>query len=182
MKPKKIITPLDDEIIRKLKVGDEVSISGIIYSARDQAHKKLCAAIKRGNKLPFNPKGQIIYYLGPAPKPLGKIIGSAGPTTSGRMDDFTPTLLKHGLKGMIGKGRRNAEVISAIKKHKAVYFAAVGGAGAYLSKFIKSAEIIAYPELNTEAIYKLTVIDFPAIVAIDTKGKSIYQNSPLNSL
>jgi fumarate hydratase subunit beta len=175
MKSKKIITPLDNETLKTLKAGTQVLISGVIYSARDQAHKKICEVLSKAKKLPFNLKGQIIYYMGPSPTPPKHIIGSAGPTTAGRMDEFTPMLLKHGLKGMIAKGKRSAEVIKAIKKYKAVYFIAVGGAGAYLSKFIKSAELIAYSELGPEAVYKLVVENFPAIVAVDCKAKSVYK-------
>ncbi len=171
----KIYTPLRLETIKKLKAGDNVLLSGIIYTARDQAHKRIVETIKKGKKLPFHLEGEVIFYCGPSPTPPGKIIGSCGPTTSSRMDEFTPILLKHGLKGMIGKGVRSEEVIEAIKKYKAIYFIAVGGAGAYLSTKIIQAEIIAYPELGPEAIYKLKVENFSLIVGIDCKGRNIYQ-------
>lgn len=157
-----------------LKAGDEVRISGTLYIARDQAHKRLCEALKKGTKLPIPLEGQIIYYAGPTPAPKGKAIGSCGPTTASRMDAFTPALLKAGLKGMIGKGRRGDEVVKAIKKYKAVYFVTIGGAGAYLSQCIKKSKVVAYPDLGPEAIYKVEVEDFPAYVAIDSIGKSIY--------
>jgi fumarate hydratase subunit beta len=160
--------------IKFLKVGDEIKLSGVIYTARDGAHKRLVETIKKNRKLPFNLRGAIIYYCGPTEKPKGKIIGSCGPTTSARMDGFTPLLLKAGLKGMIGKGSRSKEVIAAIKKYKAVYFLAYAGCGALLSKYVKSAKPIAYHDLGPEAIYKLEVKDFPLIVGIDAKGRSIY--------
>ncbi len=170
----RIMTPLTDEVIKSLKTGDKVLISGVIYTARDVAHKRLVSAIKDKEKLPFNLKGQIIYYTGPTPEPPGKVIGSAGPTTSFRMDAFSPILIKKGLKGMIGKGPRGKEVIDAIKKYKAVYFAAVGGAAALLSKSIKKSEIIAYEDLGTEAIRRLEVEDFPVIVVNDIYGNDLY--------
>ncbi|MCM8779070.1 MAG: Fe-S-containing hydro-lyase [Candidatus Omnitrophica bacterium] len=171
---KKITTPLKEKDIRALKAGEEVLLKGVIYTARDQAHKRLCDLIKKRRQLPFALKNQIIYYCGPTPAPPGKIIGSCGPTTSSRMDKFTIPLLKNGLKGMIGKGKRSAEIISAIKKYKAIYFLAPAGAGAYLSKFVKKKELISWPELGTEAIFRLEVEDFPLIVGIDIKGRSIY--------
>lgn len=149
-------------------------LNGIIYTARDQAHKKLCDLIKRKRKLPFDLRNQVIYYSGPTPEPPGKIIGSCGPTTSARMDRFTIPLLKIGLKGMIGKGKRSPEIASAIREYKAIYFLAPSGAGAYLSKFVKKKELVAWPELGTEAIYRLEVEDFPLIVGIDTKGSDVY--------
>ena len=160
-----IQTPLTLTKIRKLRVGDEVLLSGIIYTARDQAHRK---------KLPFSLNGQIIYYCGPTPTPPGKVIGSCGPTTSSRMDRFTPLLLKKGLKGMLGKGRRSEEVVRAIKKYKAIYFITFGGCGALLSTFVRRKELIAYPELGAEAVYRLDVENFPAIVAVDCYGKDIW--------
>lgn len=166
--------PLDPEILEGLKAGEEVRIEGTVYAARDAAHKNMVEALKQGENLPFDIQGQIIYYVGPCPAPPGRVIGSAGPTTSGRMDLYTPTLLARGLKAMIGKGARNAEVITAIKKHKAVYLAAVGGAGAYLARKITAVETVAYPELGPEALLKLTVQDFPCIVAIDCQGGNIY--------
>ncbi len=154
------------KIIENLTVGDKVEISGTLYIARDQAHKRLVELIRKGRKLPFTLEGQIIYYCGPTPERTGEIIGSAGPTTSKRMDMFTPILLEHGLKGMIGKGTRSTEVIDAIRKYNAVYFVTYGGAGAYLHQFIVKNELIAYPELGPEAIRKITVKDFPAYVEI----------------
>ncbi|MCX5726625.1 MAG: Fe-S-containing hydro-lyase [Candidatus Saganbacteria bacterium] len=175
MAEKKVSPPLTDKDIRSLRAGDKVLISGTIYTARDAAHQRLADAIKSKNPLPFNLSGQIIYYTGPAPAPKGKAIGSAGPTTSGRMDSFTPQLLSRGLKATIGKGNRSKEVKAALKKYKAVYFVATGGAGALLSKTIKSAKVIAYPELGPEAIYKLEVVNFPAIVANDSYGKDLFE-------
>ena len=175
MAEKKISPPFTDKVITALKAGDRVLISGTIYTARDAAHLRMMQAIKAKSPLPFDLKGQLIYYTGPTPAPKGKVIGSAGPTTSSRMDTYTPELLSMGLKGTIGKGTRGEKVKSAIKKYKAVYFVATGGAGALLSKTIKSAKIIAYPELGPEAIYKLQVIDFPAIVANDCYGKDFFE-------
>ncbi len=169
-----ITTPLTDEIISNLKSGDEVLISGTIYTARDAAHKKLVDSINSGENLPFDIKNTIIYYVGPSPKKPGDVIGSAGPTTSYRMDAYTPTLLDLGLKGMIGKGSRNKNVVESIKKNHAVYFAAIGGAGALISSTIKSSEVIAYEELGPEAVHKLTVEDFPAIVVLDSSGNDLY--------
>lgn len=165
---KKIIAPLSVKEAARLKAGDEVLLSGIIYVARDQAHKRLV------EKSPFDLKGQVIYYCGPAKTPKGKIIGACGPTTSSRMDEFTPILLKRGLKGMIGKGGRSEEVRQAIKKYKAVYFLAMAGCGALISKYVRKAKPVAYPELGPEAVLKLDVEDLPLIVGIDTKGKDIY--------
>lgn len=170
----RITTPLTDKVIKSLKTGDKVLISGIIYTARDVAHKRFVSAIKDKEKLPFNLKGQIIYFTGPSPEPPGKVIGSAGPTTSSRMDAFSPILIKKGLKGMIGKGPRGKEVVDAIKKYKAVYFAAVGGAAALLSKSVKKSDIIAYEDLGTEAIRRLEVEDFPVIVVNDIYGNDLY--------
>lgn len=169
-----ITTPLTDEIISNLKSGDEVLISGTIYTARDAAHKKLIDSINSGENLPFDIKNAIIYYVGPSPKKPGDVIGSAGPTTSYRMDAYTPTLLDLGLKGMIGKGSRNKNVVESIKKNHAVYFAAIGGAGALISSTIKSSEVIAYEELGPEAVHKLTVENFPAIVVLDSNGNDLY--------
>jgi len=158
----------------KLKVGDKIFFSGTIYTARDQAHKRLAEAIKKGQRLPIDLKGAIIYYCGPTKTPKGKVIGSCGPTTSSRMDEFTPILLKAGLAGMIGKGSRSQEVIRAIKKYKAVYFLTYAGCGALLSKYVKKAKLVAYRDLGPEAIYQLEVKDFPLIVGIDTRGGNIY--------
>ncbi len=171
---KKINTPLVKKDIEKLKVGEEILLSGIIYTARDQAHKRLAEAINKNKKTPIDLNGQIIYYCGPTPAPRGKIIGSCGPTTSSRMDEFTPALLKKGVLAMIGKGRRSRQVIQAIKKYKAVYFLTYAGCGALLSKYVKKNESVAYKDLGPEAIYKLEVRDFPLIVGIDTRGRSIY--------
>lgn len=171
----KVETPLTDEVIEQLKAGDLVLINGYVYTARDAAHKRLVELINNNTPLPFDLKGQIIYYVGPTPAPPGKAIGSAGPTTSSRMDSYTPLLLSLGIKGMIGKGQRSEEVVKAIKKYKAVYFLATGGAGALLSRHIVSAEEIAFPELGTESIKKLLLKDFPAIVAIDCHGGNIFR-------
>ena len=173
--PVKIQPPLTDDIIEKLKAGDRVVISGVIYTARDMAHKYMVEGHKKGEPLPFDVKGQILYYTGPTPAPPGRPIGSAGPTTSYRLDKYTPYLIELGLKGMIGKGPRGQEVKDAIKKHKAVYFAAIGGAGALISKTIRKAAVIAYPELGTEAIMKLEVEDFPAVVVNDVYGADLYR-------
>ena len=171
----KITAPLSDDIILKLKTGDEVLISGTIYTARDQAHFRLVKLIEDNKPLPFNLQGQIIYYVGPTPEKPGEVIGSAGPTTSYRMDKYAPILIKNGLKGMIGKGKRSAEVKEAIKKYKAVYFGAIGGAGALISKTIKSSMVIAYDDLLSEAVRRLTVEDFPAIVVNDVYGGDLYE-------
>jgi len=162
--------------INTFAVGQELLFSGTIYTARDQAHKRLAEAIKKRSRLPFELKNSIIYYCGPTktPKGKGKVIGSCGPTTSSRMDEFTPLLLKHGLRGMIGKGSRSPEVRDAIKKYKGIYFLTYAGCGALLSKYIKSAKTVAYGDLGPEAILKLEVKDFPLIVAIDAFGGSIY--------
>ena len=170
----KIKLPLNDEAISKLKAGDEVLLSGKIYTARDQAHKRLYDAIKNKRKPPINLQGQVIYYCGPTKTPKHKVIGSCGPTTSSRMDEFAPFLLGVGLKGMIGKGRRSKEVVKAIKKYKAVYFLAYAGLGALLAKYVKSNKLTAYLDLGPEAVYELEVKDFPVIVGIDSFGRSIY--------
>lgn len=176
----KITTPLMVDTIEQLKAGDKVLISGIIYTARDAAHKRLIELVEADKPLPFDVKDQIIYYVGPTPAKPGQIIGSAGPTTSYRMDSYTPTLLKLGLKGMIGKGNRNQEVKDAITEHKAIYFAAVGGAAALISKSIKSMEVIAYEDLGAEAIHKLEVVDFPAIVINDIYGNDLMEDNYKN--
>ena len=165
-----ISAPLTEKEINSLKVGDEVRLSGIIYTARDQAHKRMVEA----KRMPFELRGQVIYYCGPTKTPKGMIIGSCGPTTSARMDLFTPALLKAGLKGMIGKGVRSKEVVSAIKKYKAVYFLAYAGCGALIAEYVKKTTPVAYPDLGPEAIVKLEIKDFPLIVAIDKTGRSIY--------
>ncbi len=173
--PIKLTPPLSDDVIMKLKAGNRVVITGVIYTGRDMAHKYMVEGHKKGEKLPFDLKGQILYYTGPTPAAPGQAIGSAGPTTSYRMDKYTPTLLELGLKGMIGKGPRGQEVKDAIKKYKAVYFAAIGGAGALISKTIRKAEVIAYPELGTEAVMRLEVEDFPAVVVDDVHGADLYR-------
>lgn len=171
---KKINAPLDSSIIKRLKIGEEVLLSGKIYTARDQAHKRLVEAIHKQQKLPIDLRGQIIYYCGPARTPPGKAIGSCGPTTSSRIDEFTLPLLEAGLKGMIGKGSRCQEVINAIKEYKAVYFLAYSGCGALLSQCVSKKSVVAYADLGPEAIYELEVKDFPLMVAVDAKGRSIY--------
>ena len=172
---KKITTPLTDEILKDLKAGDNVLISGIIYTGRDAAHKRLVELVEKGEELPFDINGQIIYYVGPTPPKPGQVIGSAGPTTSYRMDKYAPILIEKGLKGMIGKGTRGKNVIDAMVKYKAVYFAAIGGAGALIAKCIKKAEVIAYEDLGPEAIRKLEVENFPVIVVNDIYGNDLYE-------
>ncbi len=171
----RVTTPLTPEKAGTLKAGDVVLISGTIYTARDAAHKKMTELLAQGGALPFDIKDAIIYYVGPTPAKPGHVIGSAGPTTSGRMDAYTPTLLDLGLKGMIGKGARTPQVIESIKKNGAVYFAAIGGAAAVIANCIKSVEIIAYEELGAEAVRRLVVEDMPVIVAIDSKGNNYYE-------
>jgi fumarate hydratase subunit beta len=168
-------TPLTNEDVEKLKAGDIVYLTGTVYTARDAAHKRLVDLIKEGKELPFPIEGAIIYYVGPTPPKPGEVIGSAGPTTSYRMDPYAPILIEKGLKGMIGKGKRNEAVKEACKKHKAVYFGAVGGAAALIAKAIKKAEVIAYPELGPEAVRKLEVEDFPVVVVNDTYGNDLYE-------
>lgn len=172
--PIRITPPLTDAQIEKLRAGDKVFITGTIYTARDAAHKRLIELLDAGKELPLELKGQMIYYVGPTPEKPGQVIGSAGPTTSGRMDAYTPRLIELGLKGMIGKGARSKEVIEAIKKHKAVYMAAVGGAAALIARSIKKAEVIAYDDLGPEAIRRLEVVDFPAIVVNDIYGGDLF--------
>lgn len=174
---KYIKTPLTEEITKSLKAGDYVYITGVIYSARDAAHKRIYESVLEGKEIPFPIKDNIVYYLGPTPEREGQVIGSAGPTTSSRMDKYTPMLLQKGMKGMIGKGKRSSEVIEEIKKEKGIYFAAVGGAGALLSKKIISSKIIAYEDLGTEAIREMYVENFPAIVVIDTEGNNLYDTA-----
>ncbi len=173
----KINAPFDAETIAKLKSGDMVYITGIIYTARDAAHKRMKETIDKGENLPINVDGNVIYYMGPSPAREGRPIGSAGPTTASRMDKYAPKLLDMGLKGMIGKGKRSKEVIDAIIRNKAIYMAAIGGAGALLSKAITKSEVVAYDDLGTEAIRKLEVVDFPAIVVIDSSGSNLYETA-----
>ncbi len=174
MEPKKIKAPLSDEDVMALKSGDNVLISGVIYTARDAAHKKLIELMDKGEALPIDLKGQFIFYVGPTPAKPGQAIGSAGPTTSGRMDAYTPQMLEKGMKACIGKGLRSQAVKDALQKHKGLYLAAVGGAGALLSKKIKKCEVVAYPELGAEAIHRLEVEDFPATVVNDAYGNDLY--------
>jgi len=170
-----ITTPLTDEVIAKLRAGNKVTITGTIYVGRDAAHKRMIEALDKGEPLPFDLRGQIIYYMAPSPAKPGQVIGSAGPTTSYRMDPYTPRLLAEGLKGMIGKGNRSPQVREAMQKYSAVYFAVVGGAAALMAKRIKSAQVIAYDDLGTEALRRLEVEDFPAIVVNDIYGGDAYE-------
>jgi fumarate hydratase subunit beta len=172
---KRITAPLSPSAVTDLHAGDSVLISGTIYTGRDLAHKRLFDALENGDQLPFDIRGAVVYYVGPSPAKPGQVIGSAGPTTSYRMDSYSPLLIEHGLRGMIGKGNRNPAVLDAMKKHGAVYFAAVGGAGALISKCIKAARVIAYEELGPEAVRELKVEDFPAIVINDAFGGDLYQ-------
>jgi fumarate hydratase subunit beta len=172
---RKITTPLTDEVVRELRAGDAVEITGVVYQARDAAHKRLVALVEAGEPLPFELEGAVVYYMGPSPAKPGRVIGSAGPTTSGRMDAYTPLLLEHGLKGMIGKGLRTPAVKDAMREHTAVYFAATGGAGALLAQRIVGNEVIAWPELGAEAVARLEVVDFPAIVVNDCHGGDLYE-------
>lgn len=171
---KHISVPLTDEVTGSLRAGDYVYLTGVIYTARDAAHKRMYEALEQGKELPFDMKNNVIYYMGPSPAREGRPIGSAGPTTASRMDKYAPALLGLGLKGMIGKGKRNQAVKDAVVRNGAVYFAAVGGAGALLSKSIISSEVIAYDDLGTEAIRKLEVKDFPVIVVMDSEGNDLY--------
>jgi fumarate hydratase subunit beta len=173
--PIQITPPLTDETVGQLKAGDEVSITGVIYVGRDAAHKRMVETLDRGDQLPFDVRGQIIYYMGPSPAKPGQVIGSAGPTTSGRMDAYAPRMMAQGLKGMIGKGSRSAAVRDAMKQYRAVYFAATGGAGALMSKAIKKSEVVAYEELGAEALLRLEVQDFPLIVVNDMYGGDAYE-------
>lgn len=171
----RINTPLDNQIVKELKAGDRLLLSGVIYTGRDAAHKRMVQALERDESLPFDIKDQVIYFVGPTPAPPGRVIGSAGPTTSGRMDAYSPLLIAEGLKGMIGKGLRSDAVIEAMKEHGAVYLGAIGGAGALLADCIREAEVIAYPELGPEAVHRLIVEDFPVIVLIDSEGFNLYE-------
>lgn len=179
---KRVKIPMTDEDVRLLCAGDNVLLSGTVYTARDAAHARMAEAIAAGEPLPVDIKGQAIYYLGPAPAKPGKVIGSAGPTTSSRMDKHTPMLLERGLKAMIGKGRRSEEVVASMRKNCAVYFAATGGAAALLAKAVVASEVVAYDDLGTEAIRKLIIKDFPAVVAIDCRGGNQYIRGPRDFL
>ena len=172
--PIRLTTPLRGEELLKLQAGDEVFLSGVIYTSRDAGHRRMHECLDRGEPLPFDIKGAVLYYVGPTPAPPGRVIGSAGPTTSGRMDAYAPRLIAQGLKGMIGKGNRSPEVIAACQEHRAVYFAAIGGAGALLSRQIMAAELIAWEDLGAEALRKLTVEDFPLFVVNDCRGGDLY--------
>lgn len=181
---KKITLPLTEELAKSLKAGDEVLLTGTIYTSRDAGHKRMCEALARGEELPFDPKDATIYYVGPTPAKPGQVIGSAGPTTSGRMDAYAPTMMRVGARGMIGKGARLPEVIDAMKKYSGVYFGAIGGAGALLAKCIKSAKLIAFEDLGAEALRELYVEDMPLVVIIDSEGTNLYEKgraSYLNS-
>jgi len=178
----KITTPLTREKVKTLKAGDSVLISGVIYTARDAAHKRLCELVAQGKELPMDVKDSIIYFVGPTPAKPGQAIGSAGPTTSYRMDAYSPILIEQGQTGMIGKGKRGPEVIDAMKEHGAVYFGAIGGCGALLSQCIKKAEIVAYEDLGAEAIRRLEVEDFPVVVIIDSEGNNLYETGKANYL
>lgn len=176
---KRLNVPFDRKEALELRAGDYVYLSGTIYTARDAAHKRIYEALQEGNGLPFDLQNNVIYYMGPSPAREGRPIGSAGPTTASRMDKYAPSLLDLGLRGMIGKGKRNTEVIDAIVRNEAVYFAAVGGAGALLSRSIISSEVIAYDDLGTEAIRRLKVQEFPVIVVIDSQGNNLYETAVL---
>lgn len=175
---RKITTPLTRDIVKTLHAGDTVLLTGTIYTARDAAHKRMCERLDRGEALPFDIRDAVIYYVGPTPAPPGRVIGSAGPTTSGRMDAYAPRLIAEGQTGMIGKGLRTDAVVEAMKEHGAVYFAATGGAGALLASRIESAEVIAWEDLGTEAVRRLTVRDFPLTVVIDSEGNNLYIQAP----
>jgi fumarate hydratase subunit beta len=175
---KRISLPLTEDVAMSLKAGDEVLLSGVVYTSRDAGHKRMCEALERGEALPFDPQDATIYYVGPAPARPGQIIGSAGPTTSGRMDAYAPRMMEAGVRGMIGKGARLPEVVEAMKRHHAVYFGAVGGAGALLAGCVKEAELIAYEDLGAEALRRLVVEDMPLTVVIDCQGTNLYEEGP----
>lgn len=179
---KRISLPLSEEEVLSLKSGDRVLLTGYIYTSRDAGHKRMCETLKKGGELPFDIKNSVIYYVGPTPASKGQIIGSAGPTTSGRMDKYAPVLIEKGLRGMIGKGARSEEVIEAIKKYNGIYFGAIGGAGALLAQCIKSNELIAYGDLGAEALRKLYVEDMPLTVVIDSYGNNLYKTGKENYL
>lgn len=175
---KHITLPLTEELAKTLRAGDRVFLTGTVYTSRDAGHKRMCEALARGEQLPFDPQDATIYYVGPTPAKPGQVIGSAGPTTSGRMDAYAPTLMSVGARGMIGKGARLPEVVEAMKKYSGVYFGAIGGAGALLAKCIKRAELIAYEDLGAEALRKLWVQDMPVVVIIDCQGSNLYETGP----
>ena len=170
--------PMSKETARSLKAGDRCLLSGVIYTARDAAHKRLCEAVEEGEKLPFHIENATIYFVGPAPAKPGQVIGSAGPTTSYRMDAYSPTLISLGLNGMIGKGKRGETVKRAMMEHGCVYFGAIGGCGALLAKCIQKAEVVAYPDLGTEAVHRLEIKDFPVVVVMDSFGNNLYEKGP----
>ncbi len=170
----KLKTPISEETARSLRAGDQVLLSGVVYSARDAAHARLVDLVKKGEPLPFDPSGEVIYFVGPTPPPPGKVIGSCGPTTSYRMDPYSPILIERGLRGMIGKGKRSEEVVGAMKTHGAVYFGATGGAGALIARSVRESTVVAYEDLGPEAIRKLVVEDFPLVVIIDSLGDDLY--------
>ena len=174
MKAKRIKTPLGSNDVEDLKAGDAVVLSGVVYTARDQAHMRIMRLLQKGEPLPFDLEGSVVYYVGPSPAPPGTVIGSAGPTTSSRMDPYTPLLLQHGLRGMIGKGQRSGDVIRAMKEHRAVYFGATGGAAALISGAIVEAEVIAFDDLGTEAVRRLVVKEMPLVVINDCFGQDLY--------
>lgn len=180
--PISVQAPLNRQEAKKLKAGDSCLLSGVIYTARDAAHKRLCELVKQGGKLPFDVRDAVIYFVGPTPEKPGQVIGSAGPTTSYRMDAYSPILIEQGQTGMIGKGKRGPEVIEAMKKHGAVYFGAIGGCGALLSRCIKKSEVIAYDDLGAEAVRRLEVVDFPVVVVIDSNGNNLYEIGRANYL
>lgn len=174
----KIQLPMSKETTRSLKTGDQCLLSGVLYTARDAAHKRLCEAVEKGEKLPFAIENATIYFVGPAPAKPGQVIGSAGPTTSYRMDAYSPTLIALGLNGMIGKGKRNDAVKQAMMEHGCVYFGAIGGCGALLAKCIQKAEVVAYPDLGAEAVHRLEIKDFPVVVVMDSFGNNLYEQGP----
>ena len=173
---KRITLPLTKELAKTLKAGDRVLLTGVIYTSRDAGHKRMCETLARGEKLPFDPTDATIYYVGPTPAKPGQVIGSAGPTTSGRMDAYAPTMMSVGARGMIGKGARLPEVVEAMKEHTGVYFGAIGGAGALLAKCIKECELVAYEDLGAEALRRLYVEDMPLVVIIDSEGNNLYED------
>jgi len=175
MEKKRVTLPLTEELAKTLKAGDEVLLTGTIYTSRDAGHKRMCETLAKGEKLPFNPENATIYYVGPTPAKPGQVIGSAGPTTSGRMDAYAPTMMSVGARGMIGKGARLPEVVEAMKKYSGVYFGAIGGAGALLARCIKKCELVAYEDLGAEALRELYVEDMPLVVIIDSEGNNLYE-------